>query len=269
MNIEKEIEKISQNKKKEAARLNFFDAEIWLGKPRFFPLAPDLNAGDLTKVLDDFLITGALVSHWDGVALSAQDCNQSLIDIKNDLPKNVYTIWTGLPLTPEEQGPLPGRGAPDPMLRGVRLFPKSHNFCLSDWVIGELCEWCVKYGIPVFFWHVEVEWDSLFLIAKKYPDLKIIVETQWQKILYQIRNLYSLMKSVKNVYAELSNFVGQDFVTNAVRTFGAERLIFGSFIPVNDPYTSMGMVLDADITEQEKELVAGKNLKRIIEGVRT
>jgi hypothetical protein len=268
MSIEREIENITQNKKEEKEGLDFFDAEIWLGKPDFFPLAPELNAGDLAGVLDEFSINGALLSHWDAVTLSAQDCNQALAAAGNDLPADVYTVWTGLPLTSGEQGPLPGRGSPDPLVRGVRLFPKTHNFSLSEWAVGGLCEWCMEYAVPVFFWHVEVEWDSVYRLAKRYPDLKIIVETQWQKILYQIRNLYALMDCAKNVYVELSNFVGQDFVTNAVRKFGAERLIFGSFIPVNDPHASMGMIMDADITEEEKRLIAGKNLKRIIGGGR-
>lgn len=49
-----------------------------------------------------------------------------------------------------------------------------------------------------------------------------------------------------------------------VRSFGAERLLFGSFVPVNDPCAAIGMILDADISEAEKRLVAGENLSRII-----
>ena len=56
MNIESEIESISHIKKKETSELNLLDAEIWLGKPRFFPLAPEIKAADLTRVLDDFSI---------------------------------------------------------------------------------------------------------------------------------------------------------------------------------------------------------------------
>ena len=53
-----------------------------------------------------------------------------------------------------------------------------------------------------------------------------------------------------------------------MREFGAERLLFGSFLPVSDPLVPIGMVLDADLSEEEKRLIAGDNLRRLLEGVR-
>ena len=95
-----------------------------------------------------------------------------------------------------------------------------------------------------------------------------MVETQWQKILYHIRDLAALLAACPNVYLETSNFIGQDHVTQFVRRFGAERLLYGSFLPVNDPYTAAGMILDADISEADKEKIAGGNLRRLVQGVK-
>jgi predicted TIM-barrel fold metal-dependent hydrolase len=67
---------------------------------------------------------------------------------------------------------------------------------------------------------------------------------------------------------ESSNFVGQDHVSYLVRNFGSERLLFGSFLPMNDPYAAIGLVLDADIAVQERENILGKNLERLIAEVR-
>ena len=267
MSVEEVIENIARDKREAIMKLRLFDANVWLGSPQYFPLAEELHLADLKNVLNRYSIHGALVSNWEGITISAQDCNRAFLDMKSDLPENVYTIWTGLPSFPEEQYPLPGSGKPDSRMRGVRLFPKSHKYLLSNWVVGELCEWCIGFNVPFFFWHVEIEWDSIYRLAKKYPRLKIIIESQWQKILYHNRNLYSLMKAVKNVYIETSNFIGQDFITHAVKTFGARRLIFGSFLPVNDPLASIGMILDAEISEQEKFLISGENIKRIIDEV--
>ncbi len=52
-----------------------------------------------------------------------------------------------------------------------------------------------------------------------------------------------------------------------MKEFGAERLIFGSFMPVNDPLVPIGMIIDADIEEKDKLLIASGNIKRIIEEV--
>jgi uncharacterized protein len=148
------------------------------------------------------------------------------------------------------------------------LFPKTHQYQLAAWVVGELCEWCSEHHVPLFVWHVEVDWGSVQALAAAFPGLSIVVESQWQKILYHNRDLFSLLKACPNVCLESSNFIGQDNVSAFVRSFGAERLLWGSFLPVNDPYASIGMVLDADIKEEEKRLIAGGNLRRLIAEVK-
>jgi hypothetical protein len=266
MDIEETIEKISHEKREAVKELELFDANIWLGKPLHFPLTEELNVSSLKEVLQDYYIRGGLLSHWDGPALSPQEGNAALVDLDLELPENLNTIWTGLPLLPREQDLLPGHGDPDARMRGVRLFPETHRFSLSQWVVGDLCRWCIEYGMPLFLWHVEIEWEALYNLAKAFPDLAIVLETQWQKILYHNRTVYSLLHDNKNVFLETSNFVGQDFMTHGVSTLGAERFIFGSFMPQNDPWASVGMILDADISEREKKLIAGENLKRLLRG---
>jgi hypothetical protein len=266
LNIEQAIEQISRQKRDAVDKLRLFDVNIWMGKPLHFPLAQELNIDLLPDVLSRYHIHGGLLSHWDGAAISAQDGNRALVELGQRLPDQVYTIWTGLPLVPREQEPLPGFGEPDSRLRGVRLFPATHRYTLSPWVVGDLCTWCMQYGLPLFLWHVEVEWESLYNLAKAFPDLKIIVESQWQKILYHNRTLYGLMRDHANVYLEISNCIGQDFLTHAVTTFGAGRFVYGSFMPQNDPFASAGMLLDADITVRDKVRVAGENIRDMIQG---
>jgi predicted TIM-barrel fold metal-dependent hydrolase len=134
--------------------------------------------------------------------------------------------------------------------------------------VGELCEWCVEFNLPLFIWHVEVGWNDLHDLAVAFPKLSIVVETQWQKIIYHIRDLFSLLQSCSNVLVESSNFIGQDYLTSMVKHFGSERLLFGSFLPVNDPFTAIGMILDADIDAEAKRQIAGGNIKRLLSGVR-
>lgn len=257
------IEDIAREKRAQAGELRLFDANLWLGKPEFFPLAEEMPARSLKPVFQEYMLEGAFVSHWDSVRLSAQDGNQSLLDAEGSLPEGTGTVWTGLPLVPKEQEPLPGRGAPHRRVRGVRLFPKTHHFSLSPWVVGSLCEWCLAHRLPLFFWHVEIEWDAVHALAGAFPTLPLVVETQWQKILYHDRDLFSLLEARPNVRVESSNLIGQDFVSYLAGNWGAERLLFGSFLPVNDPWSAVGMILDADIAKEEKMLIAGGNARRL------
>ena len=275
MNIEQRIETTAEQKRGQLEGLGLFDTNLWLGRPAFFPLASALAPEGLGRLAREYGLRGALLSHWDSVHLSAQDGNlaltnagQAIREAGRELPEGVFTIWTGLPTAIREQEPLPGFSRPDATMRGVRLFPQTHHFSLSPWVVGELCEWCVEHRLPLFLWHVEFRWDDLHSLAGAFPHLALVVETQWQKILYHMRDLAALLGSRPNVYLETSNFIGQDHLAQFVGRFGPGRLLFGSFLPVNDPFASIGMILDADIPDADKAAIAGGNLRHLLEGVR-
>jgi hypothetical protein len=269
MTIDQRIAEASARRRALAEEVGFFDANLWLGQPDYFPLAEEIPAGSLAGTLKEYGMQGALVSHWDGVRLSAQEGNQALLDADPLLPDGVWTVWTGLPLAPGEPGPLPGTGAPHRRVRGVRLFPKTHHFPLSPWVIGSLCEWCTAHRLPVFIWHVEAEWEQLHALAKAFPKLTIVVETQWQKILYHNRALASLLDDCGNVMVESSNLIGQDFIGWIARRWGGKRILFGSFLPASDPFAPMGMILDSDLSLGDMALIAGGNTRRLIGEVRS
>jgi hypothetical protein len=266
--MEEWVKSMTQERLKLAKQLRFYDCNVWLGRPEGFPLAEELPAARLREVLHERFITGGLVSHWRGKTVSAQQGNESVLQDLRGQGEELFAIWTGLPLFPAELGRVPGSGETPKEVRGVRIFPKSHHFPLNDWCIGSLCEWLTDRRMPLFIWHTELDWPSIYQIAKTFSKLPIVIETQVQKILYHTRPLFALMRHCGNVFLELSNFVGLGFIEYAVREFGAERLIFGSFLPVNDPLVAMGMVLDAEIPLKQKALIAGENLRRLTSEVR-
>jgi len=291
---EERIREMAEERRAVAERLRFFDAEIWLGRPEGFPLAEELAPGAVQDVLAKRFVTGGLVSHWRGKTVSPQAGNEALSlalastshkpcaacgsvtgtsgasEASGDVPviDALFAVWTGLPLFPAEAGPVPGGVEPPSCARAVRIFPKSHNLPLADWCVGSLCDWLVQRNMPLFVWHTEIDWPALYELARRFLELRIVVETQTQKILYHMRPLFALMRDCPNILVETSNFAGAGFIEYAVREFGAERLVFGSFVPVNDPLVPIGMLIDADVSERDKKLIAGDNLRRLIDEVR-
>jgi hypothetical protein len=273
--LEQRIAELALRRREQAEGLELFDANAWLGEPEGFPLAREMRAGELGQILPRYAIRSALVSHWAGLRAGPQAGNRALAEALGAAElraaSGLRAVWTGLPLFPREEGPLPGAG-PMPLpgselplpSGGVRLFPRSHNFPLAPWVVGGLCAWLAEKGLPLFLWHVEIEWPALRELAQAFPRLAIVVETQTRKILYQGRVLFALMRDCPNVHAETSNLAGADFLGWAARELGARRLLFGSFLPVNDPWAAVGMILDADLPAEEKRLVAGGNLRRLL-----
>ncbi len=263
-----QMEAMTSQRRGLAQELRFFDANVWLGEPCGFPLAEELNPSKLAETLRGRFITGGLVSHWDAKRVSAQDGNTVLAQSLDQCGGDLFAVWTGLPLYPTEHSPAPcGMDFP-PHVRAVRIFPKSHNFLLADWCVGTLCDELASRRMPLLVWHTEIDWTPLYQLARAFPRLTIVVETQPQKILYHTRPLFALMRDCKNVLVETSNFAGAGFIDYAVGEFGAERLIFGSFLPVADPLVQIGMVIDAEITVEEKAMIAGDNLRRMVAEVR-
>ena len=129
-------------------RLGLRDASLWLGPPEGFPLARELGLKELLGELGAYRIGGGLLSHWWGKTISAQAGNGALKALPADAALGLYTLWTALPLYPVDSGPLPGFGKPDERMKGARLFPKSHNYPLEDWVVGPPCEWLIRYRLP-------------------------------------------------------------------------------------------------------------------------
>ena len=258
-----ELEAMVRERKELAEQLRFFDCSLWLGQPGGFPLAEEMLPQALQQAAAASYIAGGMVSHWLGKTVSPQEGNRALTELLPAFSDDHYAIWTGLPLYPEEPGPLPGKDKVLDRVKGVRIFPASHRFLLEDFVAGALFDFLLQARLPLFVWHTELDWSSLHEIAGRYPELTIIVETQTQKILYHMRTLLPLMKERPNVLLDTSNLAGQDYLEYGVKTLGPQRFVFGSFMPVFDPLSPIGTILDAKISKADKKLIAGDNLRRI------
>lgn len=256
-----------------AERLGFLDCSVWLGTPEGFPLAIPLEAGDLDtgKMRRDpgrKFVRGGLVSHWSGKLLSAQDGNQALAAVEPHLGPEWHTVWTALPFYPREPGLLPGPATGSERMRAARIFPRTHGYPATEWALGELCRWMISRRLPLFVWHTEIDWSALRALCLAFPGLPVVLESQPRKIIYHTRPLAMVMRDCPSLRLEISNCTGPRFVELAAREFGAARLLYGSFLPAGDPLVPLGMVVDADVPEDDKRLIASRNLAELVGGVR-
>lgn len=74
----------------------------------------------------------------------------------------------------------------------------------------------------------------------------------------------AVMRSHKNIYLETHFFDTPDVYEIFVREVGAERIIFGSFSPFHYFSSSFLTLKRAEISENEKELIFGKNIERLL-----
>jgi len=98
-------------------------------------------------------------------------------------------------------------------------------------------------------------------LARQHPDLTIIMGhmggTEWMTAIRAVAQAPNLYTDMQSSYAD------RDKVAMAVRTLGAEKVLFGSGNVGSCLMMQKGAVLDADISEQDKRLVLYENARRL------
>ena len=251
----------------QAEGLNLFDASAWLGRTEHFPLMSEGTPSLLQSVQERSYIREALVSWWPEGRGASQESNRALLDAVRGHP-GWYATLTVQPLFPADPGsPATPEWVWPAAVRAVRVFPATFQFELVEWCVGSLCELLLERRLPFFVLHTETAWRHVHDLAKRYPDLKIVVESQPKKILYHMRMLLPLMQACPNVHVEISNFCSLGLINYTVNTLGPDRLLFGTFAPANDPLVPLGLLLHADISQEARAAIAGGNIRRILSEV--
>lgn len=189
---------------------------------------------------------------------------QQVSDCKRLLPVMVLT-----PLIDQEFG---GREALTEYIRknniaAARLFPVDQNFTLNLWNVEKMFSLLDDLRMPVMIESREIlgsidrYFHQIFEIASAYKNTPIIL----LNVGYRTpRILYQLMEKCPNVHVDTSTLIAFRAIEDAVRYFGSERILFGTRMPLIDGSVSVGRVLYSDITTQEKENIAFKNISNLL-----
>lgn len=98
-------------------------------------------------------------------------------------------------------------------------------------------------------------------LVERHPQLKVVMGhmggTEWMSAIRVAQKLDNLYLDTCASYAD------RDKVAAAVKTLGANRVLFGSGMTENNPFMQKGVVLDADISDWEKQMVLYENAQRV------
>jgi predicted TIM-barrel fold metal-dependent hydrolase len=102
---------------------------------------------------------------------------------------------------------------------------------------------------------------ELAQLAARHPDVTFIsahAGGEWEQGIRAVRGS-------PNILVETSGFdPTAGFIDLAVRELGGERIVFGSHLPSRSLGTELGKVLGARISERERRLILGANLRRLL-----
>jgi predicted TIM-barrel fold metal-dependent hydrolase len=151
--------------------------------------------------------------------------------------------------------------------RGVKYHPRNEAFPInSEELSYPLAELAAKLRVPILIHTGEPDTYGYAQptlvgdLADSFPDLTLIIGHMGKR-LYEDAILVATW--FENVLLETSFRSPRD-IARAVRKVGADRVIYGSDMPFGIPEIEMLKVRVCDISEEEKEMVLGDNVARIL-----
>jgi predicted TIM-barrel fold metal-dependent hydrolase len=113
---------------------------------------------------------------------------------------------------------------------------------------------------------LESPWNAV-PVAKLFPGVPIILAHMGGDAWVEgIR----AAKESPNLYVDMcASWADADKVADAVKELGPERVLFGSDFTLFDPAHTLGMIEDADLSDDDRELILHGNAERLFGGALT
>ena len=149
-----------------------------------------------------------------------------------------------------------------------RIRPSVYAVSPSKWMYGELLELLERSRSPllVSVWELGGSFETLAAMKAEYPELPLVLTNtdQWYN-----RQIIAFCKAFPNTYMDTTNLIEYEGVENYCELLGAEKLLFGSGMPYKEPYDKMLQLMFAEISDNERALIAYGNYDRLLAGRRT
>jgi len=245
--------------------MKVFDCNCCIGKisvplPGFIE-----NAKDLIAIVEKAGLDEALIYHTLSKEYSPILGNQKILQETGEY-KNLFPCWT---ILPHHTGEVPSADKfVEEMIEkrvfAVRIFPKTHNWILSEWSAGHMLKALEERRIPVFIDFEETDWSQIYSLCSRHPNLPVVLTRvpYWSS-----RQVYALLAETENAYIETSFFQLYNGIEDICDKFGANRILYGSAVPYFNMAPSMMAIKYADITDAEKAKIAGANLYHLVKSV--
>ena len=248
-----------------------FDAHVSYGAVVVPAVAPCKTPADLVYALDWSGIDRALVFASAIIKGCPSEANVMVAEELAQYPR-LEPVWAVLPSETEELG------GPSDLLanmekhsvRALTAFPSKHRFLLDRTGMGDILDTMAAHSIPLFLHlsensHGLTSWSLVSQLLEQTPGLRIVAlgSGPWG----EDRCFRPLLKRYPTLYVETSRYELDGGIAELCRKYGGERLIYGSGYPEFAMGGALITAMHADISDDEKEMILGGNLQRLLDEV--
>ncbi len=244
--------------------LKFFDCNCAFGpyRTRVFRFAR--TADELLAEMDFGNIARALVYH---TAMRFDHPSVGNERVVREMQGHVRLspTWALLPSQTREQPPL-GALLGDMKrhgIRALRLFPDEHRYFLDEITWGDQMAVFMERRIPLF---IRASLDKIAGLLRSFPELVVVTGSQGANPLD--RYAWPLIERYPRLYFETSGYLVDGGIEEFCRRYSAARLVFGSGFPDNANGAALLTLARAEISDADRQAIAGDNLHRLLEEAR-
>lgn len=225
----------------------------------------------LISLLDQFSIDQVVVASTRSIMTDIREGNREVQDLARESDGRVHAFAVIDP-SDEKLACKHLEEAHAAEIKGIRLVPQHHRYRLDDdpilnQVLASAQDIGMAVVIPIrliLHWGLpQLDVRDINSIASNFPKLRIIISG----VNYgEFRDALAVMRRHKNVCFEMSCMQMVRGTEILVDKVGAERVYFGTGLPLMYPYPGIYKILRAQISEQEKDLILGGNAARLLNG---
>jgi hypothetical protein len=245
--------------------MDFFDCNAFVGRPaRRGVYAPAPTGEDILKEMDYCGVSRALVWHIAQLDGSAETGNALLTRTIQPHPR-LTGCWAILPNQAHEFPPFETflEEMRQARVAALRAFPLDHHFFLNEIAMGDWFEPMVAHRVPLFLSVAHgANWDIAYALLKEFPNLVCVLCDHgcWG----EDRRFRPLIEKFPHVYIDTAQYLLDGGIEAFVADYGPGRMLYGSGFPVSYIGGMMMAIRHAQISEEAKAAIAGKNLERIL-----
>ena len=250
--------------------MRFYDANLSYGINTNIderPILPCKDMMELVTALRRAGVAGGLVRTYasdnSGVAIGNRLLGEALADLPADL--DLYGMYTIVPSYTHEI-PKPAE-LPGVMRKGgfaaLRLSPGHHHYMAKPGILADIFEMADDKKIPVMFdTACGIALEQVYDLMERFPSLTAILA--YNNIWPTERLERPFLANFPNLRLDLSMMIIDQGIEGLVKEYGSHRLLFGSRFPAMYIGGAMLQLRYADISEEDKEAIAGGNLLAMI-----
>ncbi len=248
---------------------HLFDANCMLGRHSIHTsLNTPVTASELLTEMDRLGIAEALVYHAMAMDGHPEEGNARLMREIAGQPR-LHPCWVLLPTTGELSPPTELVGQMRAQgVRAARLCPANHHYPLTEATVGDLLSALEAARIPLFLDFGMAHWSEdkadmrgLDDLCARHPHLPFIVVGEGMAA---PRRLFPFWNRHQNLYLETSYYQVHQGLSDVTNRFGAERLLFGSGLPVRAPGPPLMLLRYDFLNDSDRDAIAGETLRGLL-----